>query len=433
MKNKFIKSTIILIIGGLITKVLGMIIKIVLTRTIGTEGISEYMLVLPTFNLFITLCNLGVPIAITKLISEKKNSSKRIVIPTTIIVLLYDLILIFIILFIAKYLANNLLHKNSIYYPLIAIGSTLPFITLSSIIKGYFFGKEKVFPITLSNIIEQIARLLLTTTVVAKMMNHSLIAAVTTVVLINIISEGASIIILLFFLPKDKITKEDFHRDNKLLREIFGISIPNTMARLIGSITYFFEPIILTNVLKYVGYNLEYITTTYGVINGYVYPLLLLPSFFTLAISSAILPVVSNSYSNKNYSYTKKKIKVAILFSIIVGLPVNLIFFFFRDFHFKLVYYSFLGSVLFLITAPFFLLHYIQAPLTSSLNGMGYSKTAMKGTLYGGIIKILSLVIFSLLKMGLWSLIISTILNVVIVTIHHIYYVRKYLKSPTMM
>ena len=413
MKNKFIKSTIILIIGGLITKVLGMIIKIVLTRTIGTEGISEYMLVLPTFNLFITLCNLGVPIAITKLISEKKNSSKRIVIPTTIIVLLYDFILIFIILFIAKYLANNLLHKNSIYYPLIAIGSTLPFITLSSIIKGYFFGKEKVFPITLSNIIEQIARLLLTTTVV----------------LINIISEGASIIILLFFLPKDKITKEDFHRDNKLLREIFGISIPNTMARLIGSITYFFEPIILTNILKYVGYNLEYITTTYGVINGYVYPLLLLPSFFTLAISSAILPVVSNSYSNKNYSYTKKKIKEAIFFSMIVGIPATLIFIFIPDIPLKLVYNTTLGTEYIKVTAPFFLLHYIQAPLTSSLNGMGYSKTAMKGTLYGGIIKILSLVIFSLLKMGLWSLIISTILNVVVVTIHHIYYVKKYLST----
>ena len=429
MKNKFIKSTIILIIGGLITKVLGMIIKIVLTRTIGTEGISEYMLVLPTFNLFITLCNLGVPIAITKLISEKKNSSKRIVIPTTIIVLLYDFILIFIILFIAKYLANNLLHKNSINYPLIAIGSTLPFITLSSIIKGYFFGKEKVFPITLSNIIEQIARLLLTTTVVAKMMNHSLIAAVTTVVLINIISEGASIIILLFFLPKDKITKEDFHRDNKLLREIFGISIPNTMARLIGSITYFFEPIILTNILKYVGYNLEYITTTYGVINGYVYPLLLLPSFFTLAISSAILPVVSNSYSNKNYSYTKKKIKEAIFFSMIVGIPATLIFIFIPDIPLKLVYNTTLGTEYIKVTAPFFLLHYIQAPLTSSLNGMGYSKTAMKGTLYGGIIKILSLVIFSLLKMGLWSLIISTILNVVVVTVHHIYYVKKYLST----
>ena len=71
MKNKFIKSTIILIIGGFITKILGMIIKIVLTRTVSTEGIGLYMLVLPTFNLFITLCNLGVHTAITKLVIVK--------------------------------------------------------------------------------------------------------------------------------------------------------------------------------------------------------------------------------------------------------------------------------------------------------------------------------------------------------------------------
>ena len=188
MKNKFIKSTIILIIGGFITKILGMIIKIVLTRTVSTEGIGLYMLVLPTFNLFITLCNLGVPTAITKLVSEKKNNSKSIIIPTTIIILIYDIILIFIILFISPYLANNLLHNSNTYYPLIAIGTTLPFITISSIIKGYFFGKEKVFPITLSNIIEQLTRLILTMTLVSYMLRYSLVVAITTVVLINIYS-----------------------------------------------------------------------------------------------------------------------------------------------------------------------------------------------------------------------------------------------------
>ena len=87
MKNKFI-----LIIGGLITKILGMAIKIVLTRTIGTEGISKYMLVLPTFNLFITLCNLGVPTAITKMVSERNKSSKKIVVPITYIILVYCLL-----------------------------------------------------------------------------------------------------------------------------------------------------------------------------------------------------------------------------------------------------------------------------------------------------------------------------------------------------
>lgn len=428
MKNKFIKSTIILIIGGMITKVLGMIIKIVLTRTIGTEGIGLYSLVLPTFNLFISLCNLGVPTAITKLVSERKKKSKNIIIPTTMIILIYNVLLIILLLIIAPILSNNLLHNINTYYPLISIGITLPFIAISSIVKGYFYGKEKVFPCTLSNIIEQIVRLILTMLVVSYMMKYSLMVAVTTVVLINVISEFSSIIVLYFFLPKDKIDSNDFHRDNKLLREIFSISIPTTMARMIGSVTYFFEPIILTNILKYVGYSSDFITLEYGIINGYVYPLLLLPSFFTMAISSAILPVVSNSYSNRNYGYTKLKIKQAIFFSLLIGIPVTLIFIFIPSIPLNIVYDTTLGLNYIPYIAPFFLLHYIQAPLTSSLNGMGYAKEAMKGTLYGGIIKILSLTILSLCKIGLWSLPISSILNITIVTIHHIYYVRKYLK-----
>lgn len=428
MKNKFIKSTIILIIGGMITKVLGMVIKIVLTRTIGTEGISLYSLVLPTFNLFISLCNLGVPTAITKLISERKRNSKKIILPTTFLILIYNILLIVILLCIAPILSNNLLHNSNTYYPLIAIGITLPFIAISSIVKGYFCGKEKVFPCTLSNVIEQITRLVLTMFVVSYMMKYGLTLAVTTVVLINVISEFTSIVVLLVFLPKEKIHINDFHKDNGLLKEIFGISIPTTTARMIGSITYFFEPIILTNVLEYVGYSTEFITLEYGVINGYVYPLLLLPSFFTMAISSAILPVVSNSYSNRNYNYTTLKIKQALFFSLLIGIPCTLIFMFIPDVPLKLIYNTTLGLEYIPYIAPFFILHYIQAPLTSSLNGMGYSKEAMKGTLYGGIVKILSLIIFSLCKIGLWSLLISSILNILTVTIHHIYYVRKYLK-----
>ncbi len=423
--NKFIKSTIILIIGGFITKILGMIIKIALTRSIGTDGISLYMLVLPTFNLFITLCNLGVPIAITKLVSEKKKSSKKIIIPTTYLILVYNLFLIFIIIIISPYLSKNLLHNSNTYYPLIAIGTTLPFIAISSIIKGYFFGKENVLPCTLSNIIEQLTRLILTIFVVSYMTKFGIVKAVTTVVLINIISEGVSIIVLTLFLPKEKIKKDDLKKDNSLLKEIFGISIPTTTSRLIGSITYFLEPIILTNILKYTGYTTDYITLEYGIINGYVYPLLLLPSFFTLAISSAILPVISNSYSNNNKIYAKKKLKQAITFSLLIGIPCTLLFILVPDKLLKLVYNTNLGINYIRITSIFFLLHYIQAPLTSTLTGIGLSKEAMKGTLYGGIIKILSLIIFSLLKIGLWSLIISSILNIVIVTIHHIYHVKK--------
>ncbi len=429
MKNKFIKSTVILIIGGFITKILGMVIKIVLTRTIKTDGIGLYMMILPTFNLFITLCNLGMPTAITKLVSEHKRKSKKIVLSIIPIIIIYNILLIVLIFIISPFLSNNLLHNSNTYYPLIATSITLPFITISSIIKGYFFGKERVFPNTISNIVEQLARLILTIFLVSKMMKYGLVIAVTSVVLINVISEFSSIVVLLLFLPKEKIDKEDFKVDNSILREMLGISLPTTMARLIGSITYFLEPIILTNILKYVGYTSEYITLEYGVINGYVYPLLLLPSFFTLAISSAILPVVSNSYSNRNYSYTKLKIKQALFFSLLIGVPVTILFIFIPDVLLKLVYNTTCGSQYIPIIAPFFIMHYIQAPLTSSLSGMGYAKEAMRGTLYGSIIKVISLIFLSLLRIGLWSLVISSILNIAIVTIHHIYYVRKYLKG----
>lgn len=429
MKNKFIKSTIILVIGGFITKILGMVIKIVLTRTIKSEGISLYMLVLPTFNLFITLCNLGVPIAITKLISEKKKKSKSIILPIIPLVLLYDIILIIIIILIAPILSNNLLHNENTYMPIIAIGATLPFICISSIIKGYFFGKEKVFPNTLSNIIEQIVRMLLTILVVSYMMKYGIPLAVTSVVLINILSEASSIVVLLLFLPKDRLTKEDFKIDNDMVKGIMSISLPTTATRLIGSITYFLEPIILTNILSYVGYSKEYITMEYGIINGYVNPLLLLPSFFTLAISSAILPIVSNSYSNKKYAYTKKKIKEAIIFSLIIGVPACIIIALAPELFLHLVYNTTLGVEYIKLIAPIFILYYIQAPLTSSLCGMGYTKKAMEGTLIASIIKILSLTILSLLKIGIYSLLISNALNIIIVTLHHAYYVKKYLKE----
>lgn len=430
MKNNFIKSIIILIFGGFLSKILGMFIKIVLTRTISLEGIGMYSLILPTFNLFITLSSLGLPIAISKLVSEHKNSNKKIILPTIPFIILFNIGLILLIFIIAPILSNNLLNNKDLYYPIIAIGLTLPFIGISSIIKGYFFGIEKMFPNTLSNIIEQLVRLFLTMTVISKLMNYSLIVAITGVVLINILSEGVSIIVLLLFVPKNQnIDASDFKIDKSLFKDLLHISIPTTGSRLIGSISYFLEPIILTYALSKVGYSSNFITINYGIINGYVYPLLLLPSFFTLAISNALLPVISNSYSHKNYEYTKYKIRQGIFFSLLVGIPCTLLFMFAPEFFLKLIYNTTEGANYIKLIAPVFLLQYIQTPLTSCMQAMGYAKEAMIGTLFGAIIRTIILFAFSLLKIGIWGLIASTLVNIIFITIHHIYYVTKYLKT----
>ena len=147
--NKFIKSTLILIIGGFITKILGMIIKIIITRYIGVEGTSLYMLIMPTFSLFIGLCQFGLPIAVTKIVSENKNNNKNIILTSIIISLLIDLLLMIIIIICSKFISINLLNDYRTYYPLLSIGITLPFISISSIIRSYFFsGKTNIIIIT---------------------------------------------------------------------------------------------------------------------------------------------------------------------------------------------------------------------------------------------------------------------------------------------
>ena len=426
MKSKFIKSTIILIIGGLITKILGMVIKIALTRAISAYGIGLYSLILPTFNLFITICSLGLPIAISKLISEGGRNNRRVVLSVIPIMLIFNIVLIAFIVMMAPILSNYFLSNEELYFPIMAIGITLPFICISSIIKGYFFGKEQMVPVMVANVVEQLVRLLLTIFLIPELMIYSLVVAIVGVVLINTVSEFSSIIVLLLFVPKHKkITIHDFKYDRYLFSDLLSISIPTTGSRLIGSVSYFLEPIILTFVLINCGYSNSYITNNYGIINGYVYPLLLLPSFFTLAISSALLPVISNSYNKKRYSYTKNKIRQAIVFSLMIGIPCTILFMTIPDFFLKLIYNTNKGSLFIRIIAPFFLLFYIQGPLTTCMQAMNMAREAMNGTLIGALIKTVLLFFLSYLHIGIWGLLIANIVNIIFVTVHHFYYVYK--------
>ena len=426
MKEKFIKSTIILVIGGGLTKLLGMIIKIIATRIIGTEGIGMYMLILPTFNLFITLCTLSLPVAISKVIAEDKVNNKKLIFSLIPVVILVDLFLILIIIVTAPYISSILLHDKRLYYPILAMSLTLPFISLSSIARGYFFGKERMFPHTLSNIFEQVIRLILFIYILPKLVNKSLTLAVTGMVMVNIISELSSIVILFLFLPKSfKIEKSDFKFDFTNLKDIFSVSIPTTLGRLVGSIGYFFEPIVLTYFLLKMGFSNNYIVLEYGILSGYIMPLLLMPSFISLAISSALLPVISKYYSIKRKDLVIKKIRQASIISLLIGTITTLTLFLFPSFFLKLIYNTNEGVNYIRILAFPFIIFYLQAPFASALQAINKSKQVMIANLVGIILKLLIIMILSLLDFGMYSLVIATIFNIIFITIWHFLDLKK--------
>ena len=387
------------------------------------------MLLTPTFSLFIAIAQLGFPVAISKLVAEETKNNKNLVFSIIPIVMIINIVILFGIFISSDFIANTLLHEPRTKLAIMCIGFVLPFISISSIIRGYFFGKERMIPHVVSNVVEDIVRMIILALGIPIFIKNGLEFAVAFLILSNIISELTSILILFFFLPKNfKLQKKDCIPNKQNLKDVFSISIPTTGSRLIGNIGYFFEPIILTSTLLWVGYDNNFIVTEYGIVSGYVIPLLLLPSFFTTAISQALIPIISKATAHRNYRYAKDKLKQAIFFSLLIGIPMTLLFEIIPEIPLKLIYNTTEGINYIRVLAPICLLHYIQAPLSSTLQAMGKAKDALKGTLVGILLRTSALFIFSSLKIGMWGLVIATSINIIYVTLYDASRIKKYLK-----
>ncbi len=428
MKEKFIKSTIILLIGGLITKILGLIIKITMSRLIGTKGLAMYMLILPTFSLLINIGTFSIPIALSKLISEDTRNNKNLFFSTLPILFIVNITLITIVILTSKYISTTLLKNKDLYISILSMSLVIPFTTISAICRSYFFGKEKMTPHVISNIVEDIVRLLLMIIGIPYFLQFGLKYAVCFIILSNIISEVTSTIILIFFLPKSiTLKRKDFHPNKVYIKDTLKISIPNTLSRLIGSIAYFLEPIILITFLSK-NYSINYITHEYGIISGYVIPLILLPSFFTLAISQALLPVISKEYIKGNKKYIRKKINLTLSFTIILGLLITIPLTIYPNFFLNFLYKTTEGANYMRLLAPICLLEYIQSPISFSIEAIGKSKINFYASIISVASRTIILIILSNFKLGIYSFIISLSINIMLTTLYSYIKLNKYLK-----
>lgn len=429
-KNLFIKSTIILILGGIITKILGFIIRIIYTRIVGTEVIGLYSLVMPTYSLLITIATLALPTTISKLIAENKHNNLKIISTSTILIMLINIIVVLFMLISARFIANNLLHEERCYLLIISMALTFPIISISSIIKGYFYGKQNMLPNVISNIIEQLIRGILIYLFVPIIMEKSEILAACSLFLFSFIEELVSILINMLFLPKHiKITKQSIIPDKYTLKNILNISIPTVSSRIIGNIGYFFEPIILKNLLLFSGYTNHYILTEYGAYNAYTLTILTVPSFFITAISSSLIPEISKYYLTCKKHLVIKRLKEAIFFSLLIGITYSILLILFGKNILNILYNTNMGLNYIKILAPIFPLFYIEAILISFLQALDKAKITMRITITGVIVKLLTLSVTSLMHIGMYSLIISEIINIFLVVFLNIYYVNKTIKE----
>jgi stage V sporulation protein B len=440
--TRFFKGTMILIIAGLITRILGFINRIVLARYVGEEGVGLFMMAQPTLFLVIAATQIGLPVAISKFVAEANANNdtrkmKSILIISLSVTSVLSMIFTPLLFLGARFLSENLFTDHRVYYPLLAMVPIIPITAISAVLRGYFQGKQQMNPYAFSQILEQIVRISLIALLTKKFLPYGIEFATTGAIFAAIVGEFASLIYLLTCFKirkKFRLRKKYFSylwsgRDT--LRELMSIAIPTTGSRMIGSIAWFLEPIVVSQSLAIAGFTAVNATKLYGELTGYALPLLMLPSFITVSLGTSLIPAISEAYAKKKYRLVEYQLQQSLRFTFLSGALSVVIIYVLADPLMYLMFGTNHAAHYVKFLSPFFLFFFYQGPLQAALQAMDMAPTAMFNSFVGAVVK--TVMIFALAtqpRIGIMGVSIALGFNIMLITFLHFYSISRKIHLP---
>lgn len=207
--SKFLRGTMILMVAGLLTRLLGFINRIVIARMLGEEGVGLFQMAFPTLILIVTLTQMGLPVAISKAVAEAEargdqKKIKKILAVSLAITVSLSLLFTPALILAAPILSTTLFTDPRTYYPLVAIAPIIPIIAVSSVIRGYFQGKQNMRPAAISQVLEQIVRIALIAFLAKKFLPLGIEYAAAAAMVASVIGELVSLAYLFMMFKMKK-------------------------------------------------------------------------------------------------------------------------------------------------------------------------------------------------------------------------------------
>ena len=332
-KTIFIKNAVILTASSLILRFVGIFFKVWLASKIGSEGIGLYQLIFSVYMFSATFATSGICTAVTRLVSEelvvgnKENVSKilRRCIQLSLVIAAFSIAVLF---FGARFISCKLLHQPQAELSLKILGFSLPFMGVCSCFKGYFIARRKVSPTTTSQLLEQTVRIAVIVPLVLRYNSFGIRYACAAVLLGDTIAEAAS---CLYVYAR---YKADYKRLSlpprkrapyRLLATINHIALPITSGKYLNSALRMIENILVpicisSSTLSGNG------MAMFGMIKGMALPLLFFPSTILSALSTLLLPEISESAVRGRTSVVKTMVNSIIKLTSIVSIIFSAVF-----------------------------------------------------------------------------------------------------------
>lgn len=315
-RQTYFIGAVIISVGGFISKLLGAVYRIPLTKFLTSQGMGIYQLVFPLYCMLLTISASGIPTGVARLISSGngEGAEKRA-------------LTLFSAIGISGSAAMFALSEPIAWIvgeaaaaPCCrALAPSVFFVSVISVIRGYFQGKGNMFPTAATEICEQFIKVALGT-LFAYLNRGNIYKAVQGAVFAVTISEGITALAAVFIYTKRGGVSPLYKLAPVSAKKIFSYTLPLTFTALALPLSQFLESVIAVRLLKSVSQNA---VALYGVFSGCALTVINLPASITYGFAAAGVPQIS-PLAESDMPRAKAKCAKCLLITLAVSLPCAL-------------------------------------------------------------------------------------------------------------
>lgn len=403
-KNSFVEGTFIATFSIILVKILGVLYVIPFYKIIGESGGALYSYAYNVYNLFLNISTAGIPVAISKIISEynalemyeaKERSFKL----AKRIIGIIALIAFFVLFVFAKEIAVLILGDisggnslNDVAFVIRCVSFCLLIIPFLSVTKGYLQGHKYITPSSVSQIIEQVVRIaviLMGSYIIINVLNKSVSLGVGVAVSGAFFGGVVAYIYLLVKMKKNKdefkvSTKPDKVSDKEIIKKILSYALPLIIVSIATDIYSLTDMTLVLKASYKLGYTGSESELISSIISTWTPKICMIINAVAIGLSTSLIPHMVSSFVKKDMTEANKKFNQAISIIIVSTLPLSVgIAYLSRPIYTLFYGYSLYGTLILRYTAFQALFASIYIVISMALQSLNMFKVVYKSTILG--------------------------------------------------
>ncbi len=376
------KQALTLTLANAYTRALGFVLRLLSARLMGAEAMGVMELSSSAIMLAVTPVTAGIPTAMSRLTARPDADQQAVLCAGLSLVRRMSLLLIPAMLFLSPAMAWLLGDWRTLPSILTSAPAIL-LLGICAVYSGWFYGRSDTKTPALSECAEQTVRCLLSIGLLLWLSGRSVALTAALPGLAEIAAGVVVWIIYRCFSP----SLSGSHADPALRSQLLHLSAPTTASRLCQTAMRALNAVLLPVCLRRSGLTQAAATAQFGLLNGMVMPLLMLPGIVTGAICMVAAPAVSRQENNPfRLRCTTRRL---LLWSTAVGIAAGLMLFLGADVISTRLYSEPALAPLLRLMSPATLLMSLQQVQFGLISGLGLQRKALTATIVTSVISLL--------------------------------------------